>query len=336
MWRLYLQERLSWILLFLGLEGLILFVAAVDIQIPFTPVLYIVFLSTLIFLMFLTYRYYKETRFYNALAERDDNLDSTSIPEGNSPLERLVEQSMTGLTARLRSTSTHHQMALELEKDELLSWIHEVKTPLTAQRLIIDRLENETMKAALTYEWLRIHLLLDQQLHQKRLPFMENDLYIEQVDLETLLYMEIRTLQSWCMQKKLGFDLQLEVKEALSDGKWLAFILRQLLTNAVKYSEPGAPDIVIRCRIQEGRTLVEIEDSGRGIDSRDLPRIFERGFTSTIRHQDSGATGMGLYLARKAAEPLLIHIGVRSEPGAGTTFTLTLPQRNAFDRMTGR
>ena len=76
-------------------------------------------------------------------------------------------------------------MTLEQEKDELLSWIHEVKTPLTAMHLMIDRLDDETMKTHLTYEWLRIHLLLDQQLHQKRIPFIENDLYIENIDLET-------------------------------------------------------------------------------------------------------------------------------------------------------
>ena len=93
-------------------------------------------------------------------------------------------------------------MTLEEEKDDLLSWIHEVKTPLTAMHLMIERLDDETMKAQLTYEWLRIHLLLDQQLHQKRIPFMENDLYIEQTDLKVLIFREIKALQSWCIAKR--------------------------------------------------------------------------------------------------------------------------------------
>ena len=156
------------------------------------------------------------------------------------------------------------------------------------------------MKSHLTYEWLRIHLLLDQQLHQRRIPFIENDLYIENTDLETIIFDEIKTLQSWCIQKGIGFDIQLEVTEVLTDAKWLAFIIRQLLTNAIKYSEES--DIMIYSHEQAGQTILEVKDSGRGIDPKDLSRIFDKGFTSTTNHHDNAATGMGLYLTKKAAE----------------------------------
>lgn len=73
---------------------------------------------------------------------------------------------------------------------------------------------------------LRIHLLLDQRLHQRRIPFIENDLYIENTDLETIIFDEIKTPQSWCIQKGIGFDIHLEVTEVLSDAKWLAFIMK--------------------------------------------------------------------------------------------------------------
>ena len=54
------------------------------------------------------------------------------------------------------------------------------------------------------------------------------------------------------------------------------------------------------------QTILEVEDFGRGIDPKDLPRIFDKGFTSTTKHQDNAATGMGLYLAKKAAKSLFI------------------------------
>ncbi|MNJ64673.1 Sensor histidine kinase GraS [compost metagenome] len=117
----------------------------------------------------------------------------------------------------------------------------------------------------------------------------------------------------------------------LSDAKWLAFILRQLLTNAVKYSEAG--DICVRSYRHEEHAILEVQDEGRGIDPRDLPRIFDKSFTSTTKHHDDKATGMGLYLAKKAARSLQIHIDVQSEPGAGTTVRLTFPQRNAFTHI---
>ncbi|MZQ82403.1 sensor histidine kinase [Paenibacillus sp. 5J-6] len=333
--RRYLVERRSWLLFFLSVQTLVLLIAFLDKAIPFGPILYIVFLTTTLFLIFFVFRYNKETHFYKQLEQRNNNLDLTSIEGADTPLESIVETSMRNLSEHLRQSASWHQVALEQEKDDLLAWIHEVKTPLTAMRLMMDRLEDETMKTALTYEWLRIHLLLDRQLHQKRLPFMENDLYIEQVNLESLTYAEIKTLKTWCIQKGIGFDVDFEVTEVLSDAKWLAFILRQLVTNAVKYSDPHAAEIIIRSRRDNERTILEVIDHGRGIEPKDLSRIFDKGFTSTAWHQDSAATGMGLYLAKKAAESMLIQITVSSEPGSGTTFTLTFPQPNEVMRITG-
>ncbi|AWV31519.1 MULTISPECIES: sensor histidine kinase [Paenibacillus] len=327
----YLLERLSWILLFLFVHLFMLFITFMDPTIPLSSVLYLVSLSMIFFVIFLVIRYPKETRFYKSLNERDDDLDLTSIALAESPFEKIIEESITNQVKLLKRTASDNLMNLEQEKDELLSWIHEVKTPLTAMHLMIERIEDDVMKRHLTYEWLRIHLLLDQQLHQRRIPFIENDLYMEQIDIETLIFSEIKTLQSWCIQKGIGFELNLEAAEVLSDAKWLAFILRQLLTNAVKYSE--ASDITVNSYQQAEHIVLEVKDCGRGIDPKDLPRIFDRGFTSTTVHRDNAATGMGLYLAQKAAQSLLIIIGVQSKLGAGSTFTLTFPLKNEFVKI---
>ena len=327
----YLLERSSWIILVLFIHLFVLFGAYIDPSIPFTSLLYLVSLSMLCFVLFLVVRYPKETKFYKSLAERENDLDLTSIPMSESPFEKIIEESITSQAKLLKQTASDNLLTLEQEKDELLSWIHEVKTPLTAMHLMIERIEDDGMKKHLTYEWLRIHLLLDQQLHQRRIPFIENDLYIEQIDLEMLIFDEIKTLQSWCIQKGIGFDLNLEVAEVLSDAKWLAFIIRQLLTNAVKYSE--ASDITVSSYQQAEHVILEVKDHGRGIDPKDLPRIFDKGFTSTTVHRDNAATGMGLYLAQKAAQSLFILIGVQSELGSGTTFTLTFPLKNEFVRI---
>jgi two-component system, OmpR family, bacitracin resistance sensor histidine kinase BceS len=329
----YLIERLSWIALILFLQFLVLLVSYIDSAIPFTSMLYIVFLSLIIFFIFLILRYLKETKFYKNMEEWDNDLDLTSIDHADTPFEKLIISGVSSQTERLQQEASRNFLSLEQEKDELLSWIHEVKTPLTAMNLIIDRLEDQKIKADLKHEWLRIHLLLDQQLHQKRIPFIENDLYIENMDLRSIILPEIKTLQSWCMRKGIGFELDLEAQEVLTDVKWAAFIMRQLLTNAVKYSD--ASDILIRSFQKDGQTVLEVEDFGRGISPQDLPRIFEKGFTSTVMHADHAATGMGLYLVRKAAEPLLIHICVISKWGEGTTFSLTFPKRNEFAHIIG-
>ncbi|MGG4217110.1 sensor histidine kinase [Paenibacillus jamilae] len=324
----YLKERRSWILLFVCQQMLILLIAYVDTAIPLAPILYVVFLSMLVFLVFLIVRYPRETRFYRALEEWEGPLQLTGMGEPDSPFERIIEHKIMHQTERLQQIISQNQWTLEQEKDELLSWIHEVKTPLTAMHLMIERLDDKSLRSQLTYEWLRIHLLLDQQLHQKRISFIENDLYVEQVDLKSLVFKEIKALQSWCIQKGIGFDIQLEQMEVLSDAKWLAFIIRQLLTNAIKYSD--ASDIIIHSYEHKDRIQLEVQDFGRGIDPKDIPRIFEKGFTSTTQHADHTSTGMGLYLTKKAAQSLLIHIDVHSQPNAGTTFTLIFPKRNDF------
>ncbi|RHW40322.1 sensor histidine kinase [Neobacillus notoginsengisoli] len=333
MMKAFFIERRSWIALFILLQALSIFIAYLDPVIPVRPVLYIVFLSSGLLILFLLYRYQQETRFYKSLRVWDSTLDRNSLAEAVSPFEKIIEESIIAQTEKLKQETSFSLKKVDEEKDELLSWIHEVKTPLTAMQLIIERLEDRNAKASLHYEWLRIHLLLDQQLHQKRLPFMENDLFIENTDLKAVLFSEMKTLQSWCMQKGIGFDVDLKVTTVLSDTKWLAFIIRQLLTNGVKYS--NSTDIEIRSFERSGHAILEITDHGCGISARDLPRIFEKGFTSTMKHYDNKATGMGLYLAKKAAGPLNITIDARSMPGKGSTFSLVFPTRNDFTKLAG-
>lgn len=329
--RKFLIERISWILLIVTLQLLALFVAFVDQTVPLSSMLYYILLSGLLVVLFLFIRYRKETRFYTEIEERDNDLDLTTFPEADSPFEAVIETNVRDQMEQLKQESSRNQSLLEQEKDELLSWIHEVKTPMTAMRLIIDRIDDFKLKSQLTFEWMRIHLLLDQQLHQKRIPFIENDLYIEEVELEPLLFNEIKSLRSWCMQKGIGFEIDLQAETVLTDAKWLAFICRQLMTNAIKYSEES--EITISSTEEAGRVKLIIQDEGRGIDPRDLSRIFEKGFTSTTAHQDQAATGMGLYLTDQIRKALKIDIDVQSELGRGTTFILLFPEPNEFTKL---
>ncbi|WP_332633953.1 sensor histidine kinase [Halalkalibacter flavus] len=330
----FLMERISWIMLIVLLQLLALILAYLDPSLSIDSMFYYVFLSLVISSLFVVIRYFKETSFFKELDLRESTTDITSLPEPNSPFESFIYKQITSPIEQLEINASTNQLLFEQEKDELLSWIHEVKTPLTALQLIIDRTEDHQLKSELIHEWLRIHYLLDQQLHQKRIPFIENDLFIENVELESLLYSEIRTLRSWCLKKGIGFDVELVATHVLTDAKWLSFILRQLLTNAVKYSKEGS-EISIQSADQMGQTILTVADSGRGIDPRDLPRIFDKGFTSTSKHQDQHATGMGLYLAKKAATPLGIHISVQSTVGRGTTLTLTFSKENRFLQIQG-
>lgn len=329
----YIRERASWLWLLVSMQLIILLVAYLDSSIPFQSVVYIVGLNVVVCLVFIWARYLKETRFYKKLSIWDHTYDLRELDIAESPYEQIVHEAVSSQTQRYRKESSHHFIALEQEKDEMLSWIHEVKTPLTALQLMIERLPDDKLQSQMTYEWLRIHQLLDQQLHQKRIPFMHNDLFIEETELEPVLNSEIRALKSWCISKGIGFDVSLMVSCVLTDSKWLGFILRQLLSNAVKYSDSS--DILIESREQDGHIILMIQDHGRGIETQDLPRIFDKGFTSTRGRMDGAATGMGLYLVCQVVQTLHMNIHVESSLGEGTIVTLTFPRKNDMVHLAG-
>lgn len=166
-------------------------------DISFTAIFHIIFVHPLS----------ERNPFFKRLKEWDHNLQVTGLDSPDSPFEEMISENLAEQAGLLRKEVTGNRLMLQQEKDELLAWIHEVKTPLTAMHLMIERMEDKSLKAPLIYEWLRVHLLLDQQLHRKRLAFMENDLYIEETDLEAVLFQEIKTLQSWCIQKGLALIL---------------------------------------------------------------------------------------------------------------------------------
>jgi len=327
------MERKSWIFFFLLTQLIVVLVCSMDTSIPLASSIYIVFLNSILFVIFFIIRYNKETKFYQSIEAQDINADLTNLTKAESPFEKIVEESVISQTEQYKKEASEHLQKMEQEQDDLVTWIHEVKTPITTMQLMIERVDDPKLKAQLMYEWLRVQQLLDQQLHHKRIPFIENDLYIEKTALEDLIFTEIKALRSWCMQKGIGFDISLEVPEVQTDGKWLSFMIRQLLTNAVKYSE--ASDIIIKSYTANDQVKLAISDSGRGIDAKDIPRIFDKGFTSTAEHRDNAATGMGLYLTKKVALSLKIAVEVDSKLEEGTTFTLTFPKKNDFVRLTG-
>ena len=111
----------------------------------------------------------------------------------------------------------------------------------------------------------------------------------------------------------------------LTDEKWLSFIIEQLLSNAVKYTNDGTVSIKVT------DNAIKISDTGIGIRSEDLPRIFEKGYTGFNGRSGSKSSGLGLYLCSMAAKRLSLKLSVTSEPGKGSEFTID----GLFDKKSG-
>lgn len=337
----FLKERISWIIFFLTLQVWLNIILTLDVAFKDVSLLYINMINAIAFLLFLVWRFRKETQYIKSLQENlgvESSFDRLQevFPEGSSSFEKKVTEVLEDCF-RIGIDELNDLKVKHLEEDDqIVSWIHEVKTPLTSMKLMIDSLEDSKMQRKLELEWLRIHLLLDQQLHHTRLSSLEKDYIIEQVNLKKVVYQEIKELQGWCIQKNIGFDIDDLQKTVLTDQKWLAFILRQIISNGVKYSKENSIIQLFLRKDSVGHQLLTIQDFGCGIRQADLPRIFNRAFTGTTGRETNASTGMGLYLAKNAADKLGIKISVQSKVNEGTSFILQFPLKNEMSNILGR
>jgi len=335
---LFLKERWAWItyifILLLFINILFYFDNGLSgISVSYFNIVYIVLVFT-----FLIWRYYKETQglvhFLGNLSNPSEFLykESTLL----SPFQRkYIEEFLIVIEQKNVLLNKLNVKHLE-DTETLLAWVHEMKTPLTAMKLMIEQVDDMKLRYRLENEWMRTHLLLDQQLHHTRLESIEKDNRLEKLILKSVIFREIREFQSLCMEKGIGFDTALLELEVVSDKKWLSFIVRQILSNAIKYSQENS-EITIYTEVDESdHLLLHFKDYGIGILPEDLPRIFHRSYTGTIGRESVQSTGMGLYLSQHAATSLGIEISVASEVNKGSTFTLKFPLQNEYQNVFGR
>jgi two-component system, OmpR family, bacitracin resistance sensor histidine kinase BceS len=277
------------------------------------------------FVMFVSYfswRYVKDGKMMKAYAMRSGNYFEVIHEDYEEQLAK-------------KSAQVQEQKLIVLERqDELLAWVHEMKSPLTAMQLLIEKVADIDIRERIENEWLRLYLLLDQQLHATRLMTIELDNRIEEVQIKEILIQEIKALRSWCFEKQIGIELDSIDETVQTDAKWLGFIVRQILSNAVKYSHIGGEVRVSTCTIDD-QVIIKIQDEGIGIKREDLPRVFRKSYTGTIGRETSAATGMGLYLAKQAADSLHMRLTIESTEGIGTSVKITFPKLNDYLKTLG-
>ena len=203
--------------------------------------------------------------------------------------------------------------------DYYTTWVHQIKTPIAVMKLYLA--EETPEHRAMAAELFRMEQYVDMVLQYLRLGSGENDLVIEEYKLDELIRETVRKFAAQFVLRKLRLTYVPTEKTIVTDRKWFCCILEQLLSNAIKYTPEGGVTVAM-----EGDKLY-ISDTGIGIAPEDLPRIFEKGYTGQNGRLERSASGLGLYLTRRAAELLHIPITVESRLGQGTTFTLHLEQK---------
>ena len=204
-------------------------------------------------------------------------------------------------------------------KEYIEQWIHEIKTPITAMKLLCENHRTDWTKELLL-ELEKTNRFTEQALYFARSEYTEKDYSDREIALAQIVHQAIADNKYLLLQSGMRLEVE-EIQDTVySDEKWVRFILNQLIANAVKY-QAGQPVLRFSACRQQDQVVLMVEDNGIGISPADLPRIFEKGFTGQngrIVHQ---STGIGLYLCKRLCEKLGIGISAKSE-GKGTTISL--------------
>jgi len=334
----FLADRISWILYYLLSLLFVNLLIWLDngIAVRAESLLYLNVLLLLSLVVFLGWRFRKETIYMRSLADLTDGIEEDwmdGLPPARFHHEAVTQELLMAVGRLHRQKLSDSRSVQTVEQEYIAAWVHEVKAPLTAMKLTIEAGRSNPLMRTIELEWLRIHLLIDQQLYISRLPTLEADFVLEKAGIQQLVALEVREIASWCMEKNIAVEFDGEEAYVLTDRKWCRFVIRQLLTNAVKYSPEGAVILLTTSISPEGYVRITMKDEGPGIADHDLPRIFDKGFTGENGRLQNAATGLGLYLAQTVASKIGIHLAVRSVLHEGTEMDMTFTARNAFEEV---
>lgn len=292
------------------------------------------------------FTFVREARFLRAL--ECISQDTTGSPISYAAVEllekptfyegRLSYDALHKVMLESQRQTTEAQAQMNQYRDYIETWVHEIKTPLAAARLM---LQNEPTSNAreLQVELSRTEELAEQALYLARSTSVEKDYVIRKTPLTSLVNTAIKSRAHTLIAVGIHVDTSDIVDkdlEVVCDSKWLVFILGQLIDNAVRYrtdhhkSDDEPPMLRFSAVIQKPCTAHErvdlhIWDNGCGIASEDIERVFDRGFTGQNGRTHTRSTGIGLYLVAELCHKMGLMVTISSQQYAWTDVCIGLP-----------
>lgn len=302
------KKTLGLVILISLVYGLVFFA----FKIEFFPIVYGFILNLFIVFILMVYeKFSKDKVTFSDIRNKKDLEEET----------RIVLAHYEDLYKKYRDLLIAYEDLDKDLKDFYALWIHEIKTPIAENRLILA--EDRPDIDLLIKNNKRIDGFVDILLGFIRGTSKTNDYIFKEVDIENLIKDIIREKSYDFIKKDITLDLKDLSYKTISDKKWLGFIISQALTNSLKYTIEGGK---IKIYIKD-KSLI-IEDNGIGIKRSDLKRIFDMGYTGENGRVYGRSTGLGLYLSKKIAEDLNIGLKIDSKEGEFTKVILK------FDKLT--
>lgn len=236
------------------------------------------------------------------------------LPEAKGLPEMLYQEML------IQTENDKRKLISELDEnkrdmaDYYTMWIHQIKTPIAALNLLLQ--QSELNKKQTIEELFKIEQYAEMALSYARLDSLSSDLLLKRYDIYEIVKRAVKKYSVLFIGSGLSFSMEEFTCMAVTDEKWLSFVIEQILSNALKYTKEGT--IRIAALQDKAGSLIVIEDTGIGISESDLPRIYERGFTGYNGRMDKKSTGIGLYLCKEICRRLSHTIQVESKLGKGT------------------
>ena len=289
-------------------------------DLPFEPLLYTFSILLVIGLCFAVPGFFLYRRKALKFLELRENL--FSLPEIPLLPASLPESALLGALGEQRDKLSEERELSQARRQDMLEyytlWVHQVKTPLSAIKLILQSGQGADDEALLQ-ELFKVERYVEMVLGYLRMETMSADLRLETCSAHDIVAQAVKKFAPQFIYRKLTLNFPEFQNQILTDEKWLTFAVEQILSNALKYTKSGTISISM-----DERDVLTVADTGAGISPEDLPRIFERGFTGFNGRQDKTSSGLGLYLTKQILDKLNTPIEITSTPGKGTTVRLFL------------
>lgn len=317
----YLRQRRRGMLAFL-LFCAVFICSFLLYRLPARAVLYPALFCALLGLMFLLRDFSRALKKHRMLVRLQGTSAETGCPLPEA--QGLDDEDYQAVIRALREEAGKNSALAAERYQELVEyytvWVHQIKTPITSMRLSLEK-EDTALSRRLSSDLLQIEQYVGMVLVYLRLGGGSHDYVFKEYALDGIVEQSIAKFAGEFILRRIRLQYAPSGETVVTDEKWLAFVIEQLLSNALKYTRAGE----IRIALREPKTLC-IEDTGIGIAPGDLPRVFEKGYTGYNGRADKRASGIGLYLCRRICTELGIDIRITSEPGKGTAVLLDLTQ----------
>lgn len=328
----YFTERLSFFLInFIIFSILAAVMLLVDTAFLIIALIFFIWFVPLLALIVI--EFFKLKRFFRETNDILENLDqgyllSEIITEPNFIEGKFVYDLLQQANKDMHEHVKKYKDMESEYREYIETWVHEIKTPISSARLIIDNNPSETSKN-INQEIKKIEEYIEQVLYYARSNNVGRDYIIREVSLIDVVRTVVKRNSRAFIDKKIAVKIDEVEGTVYSDAKWLEFILNQLIGNAIKYITEGNGIVSIRSERNEHSIVLTIKDNGIGITESDLDRVFEKGFTGENGRLLGQSTGIGLYLCKKLADQLGLGLKIRSKSGMGTALSIVFPLENA-------